>query len=90
MGAKLKAWNLFIEMDYSFKVFSKNVHLFDKISEAAFSAIANTAALTLEDGIIGIIEASTTRKFVNPETTNLLSTTEVGSDGGPILQVPTR
>ena len=54
----------------------------------AFSAIMRTAALVLADGIVGIIEASTTRKLSTPWTRSWLSTTAWESEEGPILAVP--
>src|SRR6516164_1320650 len=54
---------------------------------AAFSAIMMTGALVLPEVIVGMIEASTTRKPVSPCTRNSSLTTAPGS--WPILHVPT-
>ena len=52
---------------------------------AAFSAIINTGAFVFPETILGIIEASTTRRFVIPCTFREESTTAKSSL--PILQV---
>jgi hypothetical protein len=54
---------------------------------AAFSAIIITGALVLPEVIVGMIEASTTRKLASPCTCNSSFTTALGS--WPILHVPT-
>src|SRR5262245_38032424 len=57
------------------------------IKSAAFSAIIVVGALVLPPGMMGITEASTTRRPSTPWTRNSESTTDVLSL--PILQVPT-
>jgi hypothetical protein len=54
---------------------------------AAFSAIMITGAFVLPEVILGVIDASTTRKPASPCTSNSSLTTAIGS--WPILQVPT-
>ena len=55
---------------------------------AAFSAIIMVAAQVLADGIVGITDASTTRRQSRPCTRNSASTTAKGSLAGPIFAVP--
>src|SRR6185312_4103166 len=57
---------------------------------AAFSAIISTEALRLADGMVGMIEASITRRFSNPRTRSWSSTTAVGSVSGAMRQEPMR
>jgi hypothetical protein len=54
---------------------------------AAFSAIIITGALVLPEVIVGMMDASTTRKLASPCTRNSSLTTALGS--WPILHVPT-
>ena len=56
----------------------------------AFSAIISTEALRLADGMVGMIEASTTRRPSRPRTRSWSSTTAVGSLSGAMRQVPMR
>src|SRR5262249_60214167 len=60
-----------------------------RISAAPFSAIIIVGALVLPDVIVGITEASTTRKPSRPNTRSLSSTTANESLSRPILAVPT-
>lgn len=48
-----------------------------------------TGELQLPDEMVGMIEASATRKADTPRTRNSVSTTALGSVATPILQVPT-
>jgi hypothetical protein len=57
---------------------------------APFSAIINTPAFKFADSIVGIMDASMTRKFCIPCTVNVSSTTAYGSVFGAIRQVPIR
>ena len=54
---------------------------------APFSAIMITGALVLPEVIVGMIDASATRKPMSPCTCNSSPTTAIGS--WPILHVPT-
>ncbi|KAH9425678.1 hypothetical protein DERP_004894 [Dermatophagoides pteronyssinus] len=54
-----------------------------------FSAIIITGAFVLPETMLGIIEASTTRRLETPYTRRRGSTTDVISSIAPILQVPT-
>jgi len=54
---------------------------------AAFSAIMMVGAFRLPLTMLGMMEESTTRSRSSPRTRTLESTTAVGSDGEPILQV---
>jgi len=58
-----------------------------RIISAAFSAIIYTGAFVFPDTILGMMDASTTRRFSIPCTFREESTTAIGSF--PILQVPT-
>ena len=49
-----------------------------RIMSAAFSAIISTEALRLADGMVGMTEASTTRRFSSPRTRSWSSTTAAG------------
>src|SRR5215831_8858645 len=55
-------------------------------SSAIFSAIIIVGALVFPLGMVGMIEASTTRKFSISWTRKCASTTAIGSS--PILHVP--
>lgn len=57
-----------------------------RIHSAALSAIMRVGEFVLPETMLGIIEASTTRKLGTPCNLNRLSTTE--SESFPILQVP--
>src|SRR5215472_8389223 len=57
------------------------------IRSAAFSPIMMVAALVFPFTMVGIMEASTTRRPAVPRTRNRSSTT--ASASGPILHVPT-
>ena len=59
-----------------------------RMRSEALSAIIMTPALRLAESIIGMIEASTTRRPSSPRTRNSSSTTLVGSFSGPMRQVP--
>lgn len=54
---------------------------------AAFSAIMMVGAFRLPLTMLGMMEASTTRSRSRPKTRVSESTTAIGSDGEPILQV---
>lgn len=54
---------------------------------AAFSAIMMVGAFRLPLTMLGMMEASTTRSPSTPRTRVFESTTAIGSDGAPILQV---
>ena len=56
---------------------------------AARSAIMSVGEFVLPDVMVGMIEASITRRRSMPRTLNLASTTAVGSLSRPILHVPT-
>lgn len=59
----------------------------ERIMSAAFSAIMITGEFVLPDTMVGMIDASTTRRPLRPRTHNRSSTTAMASF--PILQVPT-
>ena len=61
-----------------------------RIMSAAFSASISTEALRLADGMVGMIEASITRRLSSPRTRSWSSTTAVRSLSGAIRQVPMR
>lgn len=50
--------------------------------------MAIDAALVLDEGMVGMMEESTTRKAAVPRTRKAESTTAFRSESGPILQVP--
>ena len=54
----------------------------------AFSAIMMVAAFVLPETMIGIMDASTTRRLSNPWTRSEESTTASASDFGPMRHVP--
>ena len=56
---------------------------------AAFSATMMAGALVFDDGTRGITEASATRSPAKPITARSGVTTLIGSDPGPMRQVPT-
>ena len=60
-----------------------------RIIAAPFSAIIMVGALVLPDVIVGITEASTTRRRSSPMKRSRSSTTAIGSLARPILAVPT-
>src|SRR5262249_39507421 len=60
-----------------------------KIISAAFSAIIIVGAAVLPEVIVGITDASTTRKDSTPRTRNCGSTTAYGALSSPIFAVPT-
>lgn len=57
------------------------------MASAAFSAIMMVGALRFPLTMLGIMDASTTRRFSTPSTLASGSTTAIGSVGWPILQV---
>ncbi len=59
------------------------------IMSAPFSPIIMTGAFVLAPTIVGMIDASMTRKFRTPWTLSSESTTDIESVFVPILQVPT-
>ena len=61
----------------------------DLVHSAARSAKTMQVRLGFLDVMLGIAEASTTRRFSTPRTWKYWSTTAAGSLSGPILQVPT-
>lgn len=62
---------------------------FSLIISAAFSPIMKATEFVCPPGMSGMIEASTTRRPLIPRTLSLGSTTDSGSESGPILHVPT-
>lgn len=54
---------------------------------AAFSAIMIVGEFRFPLTTLGMMEASTTRRFSRPRTRVFESTTAIGSEGEPILQV---
>src|SRR5215471_2904464 len=64
-----------------------SAHFFPS-SSAIFSAVIIVGALVFPVGMVGMIEASTTRKFSTSWTRKCSSTTAIGSS--PILHVPIR
>ena len=61
---------------------------FSRTHSAVRSPIIIVLALGLERTTLGMMEASTTRRPSSPWTEQNWSTTALGSEAGPILQVP--
>ena len=59
-----------------------------RIQSDACSAIMMQVRLMLARGMVGITDASTTRKFSTPRTRQCWSVTASGSPAGPIRAVP--
>lgn len=60
-----------------------------RIMSVAFSPIIKLAAFVLAEGMVGITDASATRRRSTPCTRSFASTTLFDFAAGPMLQVPT-